>query len=405
MIIVFWLMVIVLLLGAAALLLVPAMSQYKQITPASRDTLNSALYQDRLAELQQDEDQGKLAERAELVAELQHNLLDDIPGQRLPQASAINRWVLLPGILVLILVAVGLYLYTGGLAEVKVWQQVESEMPELRQRVANEAQTPLNREEITRLGLGLRTSLQSDSNNVNDWVMLGRVGMALNNGTTAIQAFAQAYRLAPTNTEVGIGYAEVLIRSNDPDDNRQGIEMLRSRVAEEPSNLRALSLLAFTAFEQGEYPVAISTWQSILALLPAGDPRIALINRSIAQARVQASEEHVKLVVNVSLSPTVAKELPPQGTLIVSVTDGTSPIPVAVKQLPLSHFPLSLSLDDSNAMMPERLLSAQQQVKVRVRLSQDGLATPQPGDWFGESSLHKFSGQKQVSVQLDKQVP
>ncbi len=71
--------------------------------------------------------------------------------------------------------------------------------------------------------------------------------------------------------------------------------------------------------------------------------------------------------------------MPAQGTLVISVTDGVSSVPVAVKQLPLSRFPLSFSLDDSNAMMPERLLSAQHQVQVRVRLSQDGLATPQPG--------------------------
>lgn len=87
------------------------------------------------------------------------------------------------------------------------------------------------------------------------------------------------------------------------------------------------------------------------------------------------------------------------------MTDGANPVPVAVKQLPLSRFPLSFSLDDSNAMMPERLLSAQHQVKVRVRISHDGLATPQAGDWFGESELQNFSGKGQVSVQIDKQVP
>ncbi|WP_424141175.1 c-type cytochrome biogenesis protein CcmI/CycH [Sodalis glossinidius] len=49
--------------------------------------------------------------------------------------------------------------------------------------------------------------------------------------------------------------------------------------------------------------------------------------------------------------------------MFISVSDGQSPIPVAVKPLPLIRFPLSLSLDDSNAMIPERLLSAQQREK------------------------------------------
>lgn len=143
----------------------------------------------------------------------------------------------------------------------------------------------------------------------------------------------------------------------------------------------------------------------MLKLLPANDQRAEVIKRSIEQAKTQAGEETVKLGINVTLSPQATNALPQQGTLVISVTDGTNPVPVAVKQLPLSRFPLSFSLDDSNAMMPERLLSAQHQVKVRVRISQDGLATPQAGDWFGESALQNFSGKEQIDVQINKQVP
>lgn len=401
----FWLMVIVLLVGAAALLVIPALCQSKESTAASRDALNKAFYQDRLGELEQDEQQGVVAERPAMIRELQQNLLNDIPRQQEGQGRPINRWALVPGVLVLAVVAVGLYLKTGGLVQVRAWHQVESQLPELRKRVADERAQPLTQEEIARLGLGLRTALQDDDRNINDWMLLGRVGMALNNATTATQAFAHAYRLDPNNMDVRLGYAEVLTRSNDPQDNQQATDMLRKMAAEDHTNLRVFSLLAFNAFEQGDYQQAVSAWQVMLKLLPADDPRNEVIKRSIEQAKVQAGGETVKLVVNVTLSPEAAKALPQQGTLIVSVTDGVSPVPVAVKQLPLSRFPLSFSLDDSNAMMPERLLSALQQAKVRVRLSQDGLVTPQPGDWFGESALEKFSGKEQVSVQIDKQVP
>ena len=278
-------------------------------------------------------------------------------------------------------------------------------MPDLRARVANERAQPLSMEEIARLGLGLRTALQQDDRNINDWMMLGRVGMALNNATTATQAFAHAYQLDPNSLEVRLGYAEVLTRSNDPEDNKQATQMLRKMIAEDHTNMRVLSLLAFNAFEQGDFKQAIGAWQVMLKLLPANDQRAEVIKRSIEQAKTQAGEETVKLGINVTLSPQATNALPQQGTLVISVTDGTNPVPVAVKQLPLSRFPLSFSLDDSNAMMPERLLSAQHQVKVRVRLSQDGLATPQAGDWFGESALQNFSGKEQIDVQINKQVP
>ncbi|WP_329910930.1 c-type cytochrome biogenesis protein CcmI [Serratia quinivorans] len=401
----FWLIIIVLLVGAAALLVVPAMRQSDKSTAASRDTLNKAFYQDRLHELEQDEDQGVVTERPEMVKELQQNLLNDIPGQQDAQAKPINRWALVPGVALLVVVTLGFYLKTGGLAQVLDWQQVEAQMPELRARVSNERAQPLSMEEIARLGLGLRTALQQDDRNINDWMMLGRVGMALNNATTATQAFAHAYQLDPNSLEVRLGYAEVLTRSNDPEDNKQATQMLRKMIAEDHTNLRVLSLLAFNSFEQGDFKQAIGAWQVMLKLLPANDQRAEVIKRSIAQAKTQAGGETVKLGVNVTLSPQATNALPPQGTLVISVTDGTNPVPVAVKQLPLSRFPLSFSLDDSNAMMPERLLSAQHQVKVRVRISQDGLATPQAGDWFGESALQNFSGKEQIDVQINKQVP
>ena len=401
----FWLIIIVLLVGAAALLVVPAMRQSDKSTAASRDTLNKAFYQDRLHELEQDEEQGVVAERPELVKELQQNLLNDIPGQQVEQAKPINRWALVPGVALLVVVTLGFYLKTGGLAQVLDWQQVEAQMPDLRARVANERAQPLSMEEIARLGLGLRTSLQQDDRNINDWMMLGRVGMALNNATTATQAFAHAYQLDPNSLEVRLGYAEVLTRSNDPEDNKQATQMLRKMIAEDHTNLRVLSLLAFNSFEQGDFKQAIGAWQVMLKLLPANDQRAEVLKRSIEQAKSQAGGETVKLGINVTLSPQASNALPPQGTLVISVTDGTNPVPVAVKQLPLSRFPLSFSLDDSNAMMPERLLSAQHQVKVRVRISQDGLATPQAGDWFGESALQNFSGKEQIDVQINKQVP
>ncbi|CAI0701555.1 Cytochrome c-type biogenesis protein CcmH precursor [Serratia proteamaculans] len=401
----FWLIIIVLLVGAAALLVVPAMRQSDKSTAASRDTLNKAFYQDRLHELEQDEEQGVVAERPELVKELQQNLLNDIPGQQEEQAKPINRWALVPGVALLVVVTLGFYLKTGGLAQVLDWQQVEAQMPDLRARVANERAQPLSMEEIARLGLGLRTSLQQDDRNINDWMMLGRVGMALNNATTATQAFAHAYQLDPNSLEVRLGYAEVLTRSNDPEDNKQATQMLRKMIAEDHTNLRVLSLLAFNSFEQGDFKQAIGAWQVMLKLLPANDQRAEVLKRSIEQAKSQAGGETVKLGINVTLSPQASNALPPQGTLVISVTDGTNPVPVAVKQLPLSRFPLSFSLDDSNAMMPERLLSAQHQVKVRVRISQDGLATPQAGDWFGESALQNFSGKEQIDVQINKQVP
>jgi hypothetical protein len=51
------------------------------------------------------------------------------------------------------------------------------------------------------------------------------------------------------------------------------------------------------------------------------------------------------------------------------------------------------------------LLSSLHQLKVRVRISPNGLATPSKGDWYGDSSLTDFSGNGQVSIEINQQVP
>ncbi len=401
---IFWLIIVVMLIIAVALFVVPVM-RGDRAEHTSRDALNKAFYQHRLSELEQDEEQGVVGERPQHIRELQENLLSDIPEQQQNAGQPIGRWTLVPGALLLVLVSLGFYLYTGGLGQVSAWHQVMKRMPDLRHRVADENAQPLTMMDVQDLGLGLRTDLQRDPANAKDWMMLGRVGMALNNASTATQAFAHAYQLSPNDMDIKLGYAEVLTRSADPQDNISGGKLLRSMLGQNQGNLRVLSLLAYNEFEQGHYPQAIGAWQLMLKILPAGDKRVDMVRASIEQAKAKSGQDNVKLAINVALSAEAAKNLPQQGTVFISVTDGSSPVPVAVKKLPLSRFPLAITMDDSSAMMPERLLSSLHQLKVRVRISQNGLATPSKGDWYGDSPLTDFSGNGQVSIEINQQVP
>jgi cytochrome c-type biogenesis protein CcmI len=403
--IVFALIVITLLVMATALFIVPVMRGERVELATSRDALNKAFYHHRLSELEQDEDQGVVTERPLFIRELQENLLSDIPGQTASAARPIARWTLAPGVILLLVITCGFYLYAGGLGQVSNWHQVMKRMPELRAQVADENAKPLTMADIQDLGLGLRSDLQADPDNARDWLMLGRVGMALNNASTATQAFARAYQLSPDDLDIKLGYADVLTRSADPQDNINGGNILRSMLAHQQGNLQVLSLLAYNEYQQGHYSQAIGAWQVMLKILPADDKRIEMVKASIAQAQAKSGMDKVRLAVTVTLSAKAQQQLPQQGAVFISVTDGSSPVPVAVKKLPLSRFPLSATVDDTNAMMPEHLLSSLHQLRVRVRISQNGLATPASGDWYGESALTEFSGNSQVNIEINQQVP
>lgn len=400
----FWLTVLALLVAASTLLLI-AGGRKRAALATDRDTLNKTFYHQRLQELEQDEAQGVVAERAEMIRELQQTLLLDIPQEAPTHERALSRWVLLPGVVILVVVSLGVYFKTGGFAQVLAWQQVNNELPTLRAQLMDPQAKPLTMEQLARLGLGIRTSLQQDPRNVSDWLMLGRIGMVLNNAATATQAFRRAMQLAPTDPEVKLSYADALTRSQDPQDNRQATAMLNEMVKSDGDNIRLLSLLAFNAFSQQRYAQATAVWQKMLQLLPADDKRVAAIRRSIEQAKTESGGQTSRLALTVTLAAGAEKQLPEGGVLYISVSDGVAKVPVAVKRVQLSHFPLSLTLDDSNAMMPERLLSAQHQVQVRVRISRDGSANPQAGDWFGASAVTPFDGHQQLAVEINQQQP
>ncbi|EBJ1006758.1 cytochrome c biogenesis protein CcmH, partial [Salmonella enterica] len=192
-----------------------------------------------------------------------------------------------PGIVIALIVAAISYYQTGSYGQVKIWRQAAALTPVLLERALDPKAQPLNEEEMARLALGLRTRLQSDPGNAEGWLMLGRIGMVLGNAGTATEAYASAYRLDPKNRDAALGYAEALTRSSDPEDNRRGGELLRRLVRSDHTDIRVLSLYAFNAFEQGRFGEAVAAWEMMLKLLPAGDARRAVIERSIRQALAQ----------------------------------------------------------------------------------------------------------------------
>ncbi|MDR0806742.1 MAG: c-type cytochrome biogenesis protein CcmI [Enterobacteriaceae bacterium] len=396
----FWLAIIVLMVIAAALFIVPTTRKSNADADNDRDAINKSYYQQRLIELDQDEEQGVIAERETMVAELQHTLLEDIPaGQStVVKRAAHHRVLLLPGVALIFIVSIGLYLHTGGLGQVMQWQQIMQEMPNLRKRAdTGQLSAP---EDIARFALGLRTDLLSDPTNVRDWTMLGLAGLKLGNGEMALQSYQKAYELAPNDSYIQIIYAKLLTRSDDPNDIQQAAAILKNMLKADPDNVDALSALAMNAFGQGRFNEAIGAWEKLLTLLPADAKGIDVIKSSLAYAKEQVIANGYKLGIKLALAPELVSHLPAQGMILITVTDGESPVPVAVKQLPLSSFPLELSLDDSNAMMASRLLSSLKQVKIKVTITSNDQADKQL--LVGESDIRPFSGKETVDVTVGR---
>lgn len=395
----FWLITAVMLIVSVALFVLPIYRGKDQDEAASRDELNKAFFRDRMAELNEEAEEGLVENQSELAVELKQSLLDDIPAaDKQATQHRVSLAMLLPGVLILILMSYALYNMMGNYSKVVAWQETAARLPELSSRLMSDSADPMTDEEMTDMTLALRTRLQQTPDDAMGWLLLGRIGLANRDIQTAEGAMAKAFKLAPENGDIKLGYAQSLMLSGDEQNANVARGLLREVIAEDHTNLQAFSLLAFDAFERGEFEQAIASWSTMKQMLPANDPRITMLDRSIARAQAQLGAGQGQSVsVNISLDNSV--QLPEQGVLIVSVhsADG-APMPVAAKRLPLNQFPIKVELTDADSMIPERLMSSLPEVLVRARIDNDGNVMTKDGDWFGESQPFELGGSADIVV-------
>ncbi|WP_064605390.1 c-type cytochrome biogenesis protein CcmI [Photobacterium sp. J15] len=396
----FWIVTVVLILIAAAIFVVPIFGK-SQDDIASRDELNKAFFKDRITELENESSEGLVNNRDELVTELQQSLLDDVPANSEEHKSEVSPLMLLPGVVLLVAVCYGMYFSVGNIGKVESWHQTVAQLPELTQRLMDEqGAEPLSDAEMTDLTLALRTRLHETPDDATGWLLLGRIGMANRDASTADGAMRRAYALDPENPEVQLSYAQSLMMMGNPQQIDFARQLLRSVIRQDHTNLRAMSLLAFDAFENGEYSKAVSYWTMMKQMVGEDDPRAEMLERSIERARSQVAQESntaTTVSVEVALDPTV--KLPSEGLVIVSVhsADG-APMPVAARRIPLSQFPISLTMTDNDSMIPERLMSSLPEMVVKARIDTDGNVMTKKGDWYGQSDVVTLGGTTKIVI-------
>ncbi|UTV26996.1 c-type cytochrome biogenesis protein CcmI [Photobacterium atrarenae] len=400
----FWLVTVALVLLAALIFVAPVFFGKAQDDTASRDELNKAFFKDRVGELESEASEGLVSNREELVSELQQSLLDDVPANSDQRTAKSSPAILIPGLLILVGVSYGAYLSVGSIDKVDSWQQTVQQLPELSKRLMQGNQgEPLTDQEMDAMTLGLRTRLHETPDDATGWLLLGRIGMANRDADTAQGAMKRAYALDPNNPEVQLSYAQTLMMIGDPAQSEQARRLLKAVVKQDHTNLRAMSLLAFDAYERADYEQAVSYWTMMKNLIGDQDSRAQMLTRSIERAQAQlqaannAANSDASVAVKIELDPTV--NLPTEGVVIVSVhsADG-APMPVAARRIPLSQFPISLTLTDGDSMIPERQMSSLPSMIVKARIDTDGNVMTKQGDWYGQSDVIPLGGSTNVLI-------
>ncbi len=256
---------------------------------------------------------------------------------------------------------------------------------------------------------GLDQRLRENPDDLAGWKMLGRSYFQLRNYAKAVHAFEQAVQLESSmngQTLVDLGEA-VWTQDQSTLTGRAG-ELFENAIATSPNNPKALFYSGLVAIERGEQALAADRWEALLALSPPEGIQENLRQR-VAELRgeeIPTQEAPTGPIVSaaIELAPAARNAVDPNATVFIIARDPAQPRPpiAAVRRL-VGELPVVVSLSDSDAMIPGRLLSGFSELEIVARVSMSGQPIAQAGDWYGERIVRPAES-GEISIVIDREV-
>lgn len=393
----FWLAAGLLLLIALSFLLIPVLRGRRAQREEDRTALNVALYQERVAELQAQREEGVLtAEQFETGrAEAARELLADTEGVAPGRVSSLGKAIpLLAAVLVPVL-GLSLYLHFGSSDKVELTREFSQPPQSLEEMVAR---------------LERAAAAQPDS--AEGLYFLGRAYMAQNRPADAARVFERAANLAGRQPELLGQWAQAQYFADDKKWSDKIQALTDEALKADPKEVTSLGLLGIAAFEDQRFEQAIGYWQRLMTELPEGDASRAALEGGIAKAREQlqarggkvetapVAKAMASIKVNVDLADAVkASALPGDSVFIFARAVSGPPAPLAVKRVTVADLPITVELGDVDAMMPQLKLSNFPEVQLMARISRAG--QPTAGEWVGRSQPLSSSTKELQQLTID----
>lgn len=424
-----WFFIAALSLVAVAYLVLPLFRTADEVVD-DRKEQNIQIVREQLTELEGSFERGEVESEqySQRRDELEQSLLLDVSGQsesvERPKTSS-SSW-LSAGFLALFvpISAVALYLYLGTPnAQQLALENAKPEVP----------LTADGKPDIDKLVTSLHDKLRKNPDNEQGWYMLGRSYMMMQRFEGAIEAYENLYRLQPEEPDVMLMLADALSMKQQGKMAGRPETLINQALAKAPQNTTALWLSGMALEQNGQYQEALDRWQILRPLLNdnlqeqvqldvlikrakaqlAGDEKTETASADTANGQATASGKAVaqksptaediavsqgqaetateksaagaKITLSVNLSEEFKSQASPEDSVFIyAKAQSGPPMPLAASRLQVKDLPVTVTLDDSMAMMPQMTLSMFDTVIVGARVSKSGNAVGQDGDLFVE---------------------
>ena len=392
-------------LCVAAVFLWFLLRERKPLTQASQANANAKVYRDQISDLDREHKSGHISDEEwqQSRDELSVRLLEDTAAVDDPAAKAEMPavWTAVVLAVAMPISAMGLYMWVGN--------------PEALNPLALKSPDQVDQKDLAKLAQTLADRLQSQPDNLQGWVMLGRTYRTLENFDASLKAYDTALKLS-ADDDLQLERIEVMAMQ------RQGLfegepwRVIREILQKDPQHFGALLTAGSASYAEGKYADALKYWEQARKPLDANNPDLPGLENAIATVRDKlgmptkaapaAAASALNVSGQISLSAALKAKVSPNDAVFVYATPANGDrMPLAIMKTTVSQLPLNFMLDDSTAMTPERKLSMAGEVLVKVRVSKSGNAMPQSGDLTGASEGPVKVGAKGLKIEIKDQIP
>jgi len=273
----------------------------------------------------------------------------------------------------------------------------------------------------------LEERLREDPDNAEGWYMLARSYVAEKQYGNAARAMERVVALeGEKDPNLLLQYADALAMANDGRVAGKPAEFVHKALKLKPDYPEALWLAGIAASQSDNLADAIVYWRKAVALLDdqpesqaelkkqieIAEEKLVSLGGTVPPAETAATSSPqqkpakaasgASISVTVALSPTLTEKVSPDDAVFIYARAASGPpMPLAATRTTVARLPVTVTLDDSQAMMPQMKLSSFPQVVVGARVSKSGQAIPQPGDLEGLTDPVAPTSTPEVKVVID----
>lgn len=392
---------------AVLLLLLPLFSKRHHHDEVERRKVNVESARTRLAELRQELENANIDahefERYRL--EIETSVAEDLrdPAKNQPTKAFGNRLVAVSVALIVPLLSIIIYHEIG--SEEALFK------PDLQQ--ADQSQSA----ELEKMLAAVEQDILNDPDDVEGRIALGQVYVELERYSDAAMVYEQLNQLQPGDADILVNYAEALARSHANRLEGRPLELLDQALSINPKHGRGLWLAGFAEMQAENREQALIHWRHLLAGMEVGTEAYRRVEDVIddVESKPRGTEAQVagdnqgmaaSLKVSVALAEDLERQFDPNTTLFIFARAAEGPpMPLAVHRGLAKDLPVTVTLDDSKAMMPNMSLSSFPHVVVGARISSNGQPQGQSGDFEGYSDVIDIDDNNVAVVLIDSIKP